>query len=213
MAKIRFIDIIESVSRKFGGGNQEEYFATNKSSYHIHLAKRLTPYVLGLLFLRSTSVQPPFNLRSSSVHPPFILRSRSVQPPFEFRSFSVQAPFILRSSSVHPPFVLRSISVRSPLVLRSSSVDSPFDLRSISVRESKIDRRMIEEISEAKRRCIETLTGNQGKGNPNKKTPQIPHKPHASDFQKKTLKKLSTRKTLKINILLKIAKIFFKKTS
>ena len=55
--------------------------------------------------------------------------------------------------------------------------------------------------------------GSQGKGNLNKKTPQIPHKPHASDFQKKTLKKLSTRKTLKINILLKIAKIFFKKTS
>ena len=55
--------------------------------------------------------------------------------------------------------------------------------------------------------------GNQGKGNPNKKTPQIPPKPHAPDFQKKTLKKLSMRKTLKINILPQIAKIFFKKTS
>ena len=53
--------------------------------------------------------------------------------------------------------------------------------------------------------------GNQGKGNPNKKTPQIPPKPHAPDFQKKTLKKLSTRKTLKINTLPKIAKNFFKK--
>ena len=54
--------------------------------------------------------------------------------------------------------------------------------------------------------------GNQGKGNLNKKTPKIPHKPHAPDFQKKTLKKLSTRKTLKINTLPKIAKNFFKKT-
>ena len=54
--------------------------------------------------------------------------------------------------------------------------------------------------------------GNQGKGNPNKKTPQIPPKPHAPDFQKKTLKKLSTRKTLKINTLPKIFKNFFKKT-
>ena len=44
------------------------------------------------------------------------------------------------------------------------------------------------------------------------KTPKIPHKPHAPDFQKKTLKKLSTRKTLKINTLPKIAKNFFKKT-
>ena len=55
--------------------------------------------------------------------------------------------------------------------------------------------------------------GNQGKGNPNKKTPKIPHKPHAPDSQKKTLKKLSTRKTLKINTLPKNAKKFFKKTS
>ena len=55
--------------------------------------------------------------------------------------------------------------------------------------------------------------GNQGKGNLNKKTPKIPHKTHAPDFQKKTLKKLSMRKTLKINILPKIAKNFFKKTS
>ena len=55
--------------------------------------------------------------------------------------------------------------------------------------------------------------GNQGKGNLNKKTPKIPHKPHAPDIQKKTLKKLSTRKTLKINTLSKIAKKIFKKTS
>ena len=48
---------------------------------------------------------------------------------------------------------------------------------------------------------------------PEQKTPKIPHKPHAPDIQKKTLKKLSTRKTLKINTLPKIAKNFFKKTS
>ena len=82
MAKITPIDIIKGVSRKFGGGNSKEYFATNKCSYHIHLAKRV-----------NSSVRAPFNLRSSSV-----------QPPFEFRSFSVRSPFILRSFSVHSPF-------------------------------------------------------------------------------------------------------------
>ena len=143
---------------------------------------------------------PPFNLRSSSVHPPFILRSTSVHPPF-----------ILRSTSVQPPFILRSTSVRAPFELRSSSVQAPFELRSFSVRRSKNDRRNIGESSEAKRRCNETLMGNQGKGNLNKKTPKIPHKPHAPDFQKKTSKKLSARKTLKINTLPKIAKKFFKK--
>ena len=84
--------------------------------------------------------------RSSSVHPPFILRSSSVRAPFNLRSSSVQPPFELRSTSVHPPFVLRSFSVR----------------------ESKIDRRTNGESSEAKRRCIETLMGNQGKGDSNK---------------------------------------------
>ena len=83
-------------------------------------------------------------------------------------SFSVHPPCELRSSSVHPPFILRSSSVRAPFILRSSSVHSPFNLRSSSVRESKIDRRTNGESSEAKRRCIETLMGSQGKGNPNK---------------------------------------------
>ena len=100
MAKITPIDIIKGVSRKFGGGNSKEYFATNKCSYHIHLAKRVNSYVRGLLFLRSSSVHPPFNLRSSSVRAPFELRSSSVQAPFELRSSSVQAPFELRSTSV-----------------------------------------------------------------------------------------------------------------
>ena len=89
MAKITPIDIIKGVSRKFGGGNSKEYFATNKCSYHIRLAKRVNSYVRGLLFLRSTSVQPPFELRSTSVRAPFILRSTSVHPPFNLRSSSV----------------------------------------------------------------------------------------------------------------------------
>ena len=118
--------------------------------------------------LRSSSVQPPFELRSTSVRAPFNLRSSSVRAPFKLRSSSVQAPFNLRSSSVHPPFILRSTSVRAPFNLRSSSVRSPFILRSFSVRESKIDRRTNGESSEAKRRCIETLMGNQGKGDSNK---------------------------------------------
>ena len=83
-------------------------------------------------------------------------------------SFSVHPPFGLRSSSVRAPFKLRSSSVRAPFKLRSSSVRAPFGLRSSSVRESKIDRRTNGESSEAKRRCIETLMGSQGKGNPNK---------------------------------------------
>ena len=117
-------------------------------------------------------------------------------------SFSVQPPFILRSTSVQPPFELRSSSVRAPFGNRRTIEDR-----------SKIDRRTNGESSEARRRCIEALMGSQGKGKPNKKTPKIPHKPHAPDSQKKTLKKLSTRKTLKINTLPKIAKNFFKKTS
>ena len=133
MAKITPIDIIKGVSRIFGGGNSKEYFATNKCSYHIHLAKRVNSYVRGLLFLRSSSVHPPFNLRSSSVQPPFILCSTSVRPPFNLRSTSVHPPFILRSTSVQPPFNLRSTSVRAPFNLRSSSVRAPFALRSTSV--------------------------------------------------------------------------------
>ncbi len=119
MAKITPIDIIKGVSRKFGGGNSKEYFATNKCSYHIHLAKRVNSYVRGLLFLRSTSVRSPFALRSLSVHPPLILRSISVRAPFNLRSSSVRAPFNLRSSSVQPPFNLRSTSVHPPFELRS----------------------------------------------------------------------------------------------
>ena len=38
--------------------------------------------------------------------------------------------------------------------------------------------------------------GNQGKGNPNKKTPKIPHKPHAPDIQKKNFEKTFNVKNL-----------------
>ena len=44
MAKITPIDIIKGVSGKFGGGNSKENFATNKCSYRIHFAKRVTPF-------------------------------------------------------------------------------------------------------------------------------------------------------------------------
>ena len=57
---------------------------------------------------------------------------------------------------------------RSPFVLRSSSVDPPFVLRSRSVRRSKNDRRNIGDSSDARRRCIETLMGMQGRGDLNK---------------------------------------------
>ena len=76
--------------------------------------------------------------------------------------------FILRSFSVRSPFVLRSFSVHPPLILRSFSVQSPFALRSAIEERSKNDRRNIGDSSEARRRCIETLMGIQGKGDPNK---------------------------------------------
>ena len=86
---------------------------------------------------------------------------------------------VLLSSSVHSPFGSRSVLVRfsigSRSVLDRSSIDSrssfvhpPFILRSGIEDRSKIDRRTNGESSEAKRRCIETLMGNQGKGNTNK---------------------------------------------
>ena len=43
MAKITPIDIIKGVSGKFGG-NSKEYFATNKTSYNIHFAKRVNEF-------------------------------------------------------------------------------------------------------------------------------------------------------------------------
>ena len=75
---------------------------------------------------------------------------------FPYRS-PYRSPFVLRSSSVDPPFILRSRSVQSPFALRSAIEER-----------SKNDRRNIGESSEARRRCIETLMRNQGKGDPNK---------------------------------------------
>ena len=71
-------------------------------------------------------------------------------------------------STTNIRIVLRSFSVRSPLVLRSFSVRSPFVLRSAIEERTENHRRNIGESSEARRRCIETLMGNQGKGDPNK---------------------------------------------
>ena len=94
----------------------------------------------------SSSVRSPFGSRSVLVR--FSIGSRSVLDRFSF---------ILRSSFVHPSFILRSSSVHSPFILRSAIEDR-----------SKNDRRNIGESSEARRRCIETLMGFQGKGDPNK---------------------------------------------
>ena len=56
------------------------------------------------------------------------------------------------SSFVPSSFLLRSFFVRSSFGSRSVLVHPSFILRSFSVRRSKIDRRMIEEISENHRR-------------------------------------------------------------
>ena len=71
--------------------------------------------------------------------------------------FTFHSPFVLRSSSVDPPFILRSRSVRSPFALRSAIEER-----------SKNDRRNIGDSLEARRICIETLMGMQGRGDLNK---------------------------------------------
>ena len=89
-----------------------------------------------------------FRIALRSVLVRFSIGSRSVLDWFSIGSRSVLDRFSIdsRSSFVHPPFILRS---------------------AIEDR-SKIDRRMNGESSEVRRRCIETLMGNQGKGDPNK---------------------------------------------
>ena len=101
-----------------------------------------------------------FSIGSRLVLVRFSIGSRSVLDWFSIGSRSVLDRFsiVLRSILVHPSFILRSFSVRSPFGNRRTNEDR-----------SKIDRRTNGESSEAKRRCIETLMGNQGKGNPNKK--------------------------------------------
>ncbi len=98
------------------------------------------------IFSVSSSVRSPFGSRSALDR--FSIGSRSVLDRFSFGS---------RSILVHPSFILRSFSVHSPFILRSAIEDR-----------SKNDRRNIGESSEARRRCIETLMGFQGKGDPNK---------------------------------------------
>ena len=88
--------------------------------------------------------------------------------PIIFRSSSVWFSFCSRSVLVLFSFCSRSVLDRSSIDSRSSFVYPPFILRSGIEDRSKIDRRTNGESSEAKRRCIETLMGNQGKGNPNK---------------------------------------------
>ena len=71
----------------------------------------------------------------------------------QYRSSTNNSDDILSVSfSVRAPFELRSSSVQAPFKLRSSSVQAPFGLRSSSVRESKIDRRLIAELTENHRR-------------------------------------------------------------
>ena len=117
---------------------------------------------------------------------------------------------VLRSVLVQFSFSSRSVLDRSSIDSRSSFVHPPFILRSGIEDRSKIDRRTNGESSEARRRCIETLMGSQGKGNPNKKTPKIPHKSHAPDFQKKLWKNFQREKTWKSTSYQKLPKIFSK---
>ena len=67
-------------------------------------------------------------------------------------SSSVRSPFGSRSVLDRFSIGSRSVLVRFSIDSRSSFVHPPFILRSFSVRRSKIDRRMIEEISENHRR-------------------------------------------------------------
>ena len=90
-------------------------------------------------------------------HPPFGSRSVLVRFSFGSRSVLDRSSIDSRSSFVHPSFILRSTSVHPPFILRSGIEDR-----------SKIDRESSGESSEARRRCIETLMGNQGGGDSNK---------------------------------------------
>ena len=77
--------------------------------------------------------------------------------------FPYRSSFGSRSVLVRFSIDSRSVLDRFSFILRSSFVHPPFILRSGIEDRSKIDRRMNGESSEARRRCIETLMGNQGK--------------------------------------------------
>ena len=100
----------------------------------------------------------------------FSIGSRSVLDRFSFGSRSVLDRFSFGSRSVLARFSIgaRSVLVRFSIGARSIFVHPSFILRSGIEDRSKIDRRTNGESSEAKRRCIETLMGSQGKGDPNK---------------------------------------------
>ena len=127
-------------------------------TYHIKilLKQNFAPYMSYCLW-GLLSVYVVFSLCGFCI----VLLSSSVHSPFG-------SPFGSRSVLDRFSFCSRLVLDRFSIVLRSILVHPPFILRSFSVRESKIDRRTNGESSEAKRRCIETLMGNQGKGNPNK---------------------------------------------
>ena len=101
-----------------------------------------------------------------------VYKGLPVKITHELRHFSrivlrllfVRFSFGSRSVLVRFSFGSRSVLVRFSIGSRSILVHPSFILRSFSVRESKIDRRTNGESSEAKRRCIETRMGNQGKG-------------------------------------------------
>ena len=97
----------------------------------------------------------------------FLCNCIAVQPTIP-TVFSVSFSFGSRSVLVRFSFGSRSVLVRFSFGSRSILDHPSFILRSFSVRESKIDRRTNGESSEARRRCIETLMGSQGKGDPNK---------------------------------------------
>ena len=93
----------------------------------------------------------------------------AARPTIPMVYFPHRSPFASRSLLDCFSIGSRSVLDRSSIVSRSSSVHSPFgDRRSIEDR-SKNDRRNIGESSEARRRCIETLMGNHGEDDPNKK--------------------------------------------
>ena len=76
--------------------------------------------------------------------------------------------YIFISLFVRFSFGSRSVLVRFSIDSRSVLDHPSFILRSFFVRESKIDRRMNGESSEARRRCVETLVRNQEKDDSNK---------------------------------------------
>ena len=66
MAKITQIDVVKGISGKFGG-HANEYFATNKYSGKIHLAKISNPYK-GEASERQAEIQAQFALKAKAAN-------------------------------------------------------------------------------------------------------------------------------------------------